>query len=229
MLRFMMMFMVFWGLFFPCSGWSAPSLVVEKTHHNFGDIVQGDQVDFTYRFQNSGDEVLEIDHLRSSCGCTAALLSARRIAPGMMGELEVKFDSAGFHGQVQKMVTFETTDPKHTAVTFTLSGRVKAELFVRPQRISWGRLSSPSQMSQVIQVINDSSETIIFQPPEVTSSAIHAKLSRRTLGAGETATLNVTAEFPDGKKRLAGYVILRSNFSSVPQMKVPVSARLLTQ
>lgn len=229
MLRFIMMLLVLIGFFLPCSVWAAPSLVVEKNHHQFGDIVQGDQVEFTYRFQNAGDEVLEIDHLRTSCGCTAALLSARRIAPGMIGELKIRFDSAGFRGQVQKMVTFETSDPKHTEVTFILSGRVKAELFVQPQRINWGRVTHTGQLIQVIEVVNDSSDTIIFQPPLVTSSAIHAKLSRRALGAGETANLEVTAEFPDGKKRLTGYVILRSDFSSVPEMKVPVSARLLTQ
>ncbi|MBN1956709.1 MAG: DUF1573 domain-containing protein [Desulfuromonadales bacterium] len=229
MQRFMMLLLMFGGVFLCGSAWAAPLLVTENTVHDFGQILQGDQLEYTFRFQNGGDEVLDIKHLRSSCGCTAALLSAHRIAPGLVGELKIRFDSQGFRGQVQKMVTFDTNDPQHGSINFTLRGLVKVQLFIEPQSINWGRVSRSDQLTRVLRIVNESAQTVVFQPPQVTSADLQATLSRLSLPAGETAILEVTANFPDLKKRLAGYVILHSNFPSVPQLKVPVSARLLTQ
>ncbi|MDX2480900.1 MAG: DUF1573 domain-containing protein [Desulfuromusa sp.] len=213
-------------LFFAGSVFAAPALVVERLNHDFGEIVQGAEATHTFRFHNAGDQVLEISRVRSSCGCTAALLTTRRLAPGSMGELRLTFNSQGFRGDVQKMVTFETNDPKHNAVNFSLRAKVKTELFLQPQRINWGVVNENSPLQAELEIINDSTHTITFQPPQITSSGIHAELFPLTIAAGDKARLKVSAEFPAGKKRLAGYVIVNSDFSNVPQLKVPVSARL---
>ncbi len=101
---------------------AAPVFVAEKNLHDFGEVTQGESTTHTFRFQNAGDEVLEISRLRSSCGCTAALLSAQRLAPGELGELKVTFNSAGFRGMVQKLITFDTNDPDHPSANFLLKG-----------------------------------------------------------------------------------------------------------
>lgn len=205
---------------------AAPTLAVEQLNHDFGDIIQGAKVEYSFRFHNAGDQVLEIGQLRSSCGCTAALLSASRVAPGMLGELRVTFNSQGFRGQVQKMVTFETNDPKHQEVTFSLRGQVKAELYFNPERINWGRVANGALLTQEVEIVNDSPEMVILQQPEVTSPELQTELLSTHIAAGQSAKLKITVEFPKELKRLAGYVIVRSNFPSVPQLKLPVSARL---
>ena len=205
---------------------AAPALVVEQLEHDFGEVIQGNRVEYSFRFQNASDQALEVSRLRSSCGCTAALLSTQRLSPGMLGELKVTFDSQGFRGQIQKMVTFETNDPKHPAVTFSLRGRVKAELYLNPERVNWGRVPRETPLSAVVEIVNDSAAMIILQQPEVTSSDIQAELSSRNLPAGQKVKLKITGKLSEKQKHLAGYVILRSNFSSDLQLKLPVSARL---
>lgn len=208
--------------------WAAPTLVVEKKSHDFGQIKQGETFDYVYRFHNAGDRALEIGQLRVSCGCTAAFLSARRLSPGMVGELRVSFDSKGFRGPISKVVSFETNDPNQPTVSFELKGEVKVDLLVNPERVSWGRVTAESELRQLLEVVNDSDRTIRLERPLTTVPNISASLSKQVLNAGEKATLEVLAEFPTGKKRLAGYVILRSDFPAVPELKVPVSARLST-
>jgi len=210
------------------SVYAAPAVVFENIKHDFGEITQGDKLTYTFRFQNAGDQVLEIGRVRSSCGCTAALLSTRRLSPGTLGELAVTFDSHGFRGRVQKVVTFDTNDPKHPSVSVVLQGVVKAELYITPQRINWGRVKAGTPLRMVIDVVNESDQTISLSPPVVTVSDLSAQLSSMTLDAGEKVSLEVTANFPHGKKRLAGYVILHSDFPAVPELRVPVSARLST-
>ncbi|MFK5927564.1 MAG: DUF1573 domain-containing protein [Desulfuromusa sp.] len=208
------------------SVFAAPELVVERLNYDLGEIIQGTESTHTFRFQNAGDQILVISRLRSSCGCTAALLTTRRLAPGAMGELKLTFNSQGFRGPVQKMVTFETNDPKHSAVTFSLQGKVTAELFLQPQRVNWGIVEKNVPLRAELEIINASPQAITLQTPEVTSTGIVAELSSLTIDPGERAQLKIAGEFPEGKKRLAGYIIINSDFPHRSQLKVPVSARL---
>jgi len=213
--------------FFSCSSvFAEPALVVERLNYDFGETMQGTKIDTTFRFQNAGDKVLEISRLRSSCGCTAALLSTHKLVPGAVGELRVTFDSQGFHGAIQKRVTFETNDPKHTAVTFGLQGNVKVELFLQPNRINWGIVKKDTPLVAELEIVNRSNKIITLQTPTATSAGIVAELSPFKIAPGEQSLLKVSAEFPTGKKRLAGYILIKSDFPSMPQLKVPVSARL---
>ncbi|MEA3363030.1 MAG: DUF1573 domain-containing protein [Thermodesulfobacteriota bacterium] len=206
-----------------------PLLVVERLNYDFGETIQGTKIDTTFRFQNAGDQVLEISRLRSSCGCTAALLSTKKLVPGAIGELRVTFDSDGFRGAIHKRVTFETNDPKHTVVTFGLQGKVKVELFLQPNRINWGIVKKNMPLLTELEIVNRSKKVITLQKPTATNAGIMAELSSLTIAPGEETQLKVSAEFPVGKKRLAGYIIINSDFPSLPQLKVPVSARLSQQ
>ena len=213
-------------LFSATFAFAAPALIVEGLQYDFGEIAQGTEISHTFRFHNAGDQILNISRLRSSCGCTAALLTTRKLVPGSMGELQLKFNSQGFRGDVQKMVTFETDDPNHSAVTFSLRGKVKAELFLQPERINWGVVKKGVGLHAEIFIINDSAQSITLQEPEVTTKGIVAELSPLIIAAGERAHLKVSAEFPAEKKRLAGYIIINSDFDHLPQLRIPVSARL---
>jgi len=212
-------------LFFYAPLWAAPTLLIETHDYDFGEIVQGETFDYTFRFQNSGDQVLEISNVRSSCGCTAALLTERKLAPGVVGELKVSFNSRGFRGKVKKMVTFETNDPQHAEVTFALGGLVTAELYITPQRVNWGTAAKGQELVGILEIVNDSKRAVTLEP-HVTSTDLKVKLSTETLAAGEKATATVTGRFADGKDRLAGYVLINTDSTSVPQLKVPFSARL---
>lgn len=205
---------------------AAPAFVVEKVVHDFGLVTQGEKLTYTYRFHNAGDQVLEIDGLRSSCGCTAALLSTNRLEPGAMGELRITFDSSGFRGQVQKVISFETSDPAHPAVSFVLNGEVKAELYVNPQRVNWGRVSPGTALRQQIEVVNDTRQKVGLRSVQASNDRFRVDASSMSVEPGQSVTVTVSAQFPDDKKRLAGYVIIHSDFPPVPELKVPVSARL---
>jgi hypothetical protein len=205
---------------------AAPAIIVEELEYDFGEIVQGTEVVHTFRFHNAGDQVLNISQLRSSCGCTAALLTTRKLAPGAMGELQLTFKSQGFRGEVQKIVTFDTNDPKHSAVNFSLRGKVKAELFSQPERINWGLVTKGTELHAEIIIFNNSAKSIRLEQPEITTDGIVAEMSPQTIASGERAHMNVSAGFPEGKNRLAGYIIINTDFPLRPQLRIPVSARL---
>ena len=72
--------------------------------YDFGKIAEGDNVEFSYRFKNSGTKPLVISEASASCGCTVPEKPEKPILPGEMGFIKVKFNSQGRPGQAHKTV-----------------------------------------------------------------------------------------------------------------------------
>lgn len=85
---------------------SGPAITWEKSVYDFGDVVQGDKVEHTFKFKNTGNESLIITNVQVTCGCTTPKGWARDpIAPGRSGEITVAFNSLGKFGKQNKVVT----------------------------------------------------------------------------------------------------------------------------
>lgn len=83
-----------------------PVISFEKKSHDFGDIYQGDKVEETFKFTNTGTEPLIITNVQVTCGCTTPKGWPRDpIAPGGKGEITIAFNSAGKMGRQNKVVT----------------------------------------------------------------------------------------------------------------------------
>jgi hypothetical protein len=68
--------------------------------------MQGDKVEHTFRFTNTGSLPLIITNVEVTCGCTTPKGWPRDpIGPGEAGELTVAFNSAGKFGLQRKVVT----------------------------------------------------------------------------------------------------------------------------
>lgn len=93
----------------------------EKKTHDFGNIVQGDKVEHTYYFTNTGNEPLIITNVQVSCGCTTPKWPRDPIPPGGQGELTVGFNSAGKMGMQNKPVTLvsNAVNPEANTISFT--------------------------------------------------------------------------------------------------------------
>jgi hypothetical protein len=110
--NFMRCFLVGILLVVSLSGYSqaekdSAEITFEKTFHDFGDIIEGDSVEYIFKFTNTGKDALEIDRIISSCSCTPAIGDTLPIPPGGTGEIKVGFKSqAGKHmGIINKQVS----------------------------------------------------------------------------------------------------------------------------
>lgn len=73
--------------------------------YDFGTIDEGDMVQYSYVFKNTGKKPLVIKSAKASCGCTIPKPSKEPIAPGETGEIPVTFNSSGKGPQVSKTIT----------------------------------------------------------------------------------------------------------------------------
>ncbi len=84
--------------------------VFQETTHDFGKVKQGDALTWEFVFTNKGDAPLVIKEVRTSCGCTAALASADKIAPGGVGKIKATFNTAGYQGRISKYIFLVSND-----------------------------------------------------------------------------------------------------------------------
>ena len=97
----------------------------EETTFNFGEATEGEVVEHTYTFTNTGKVPLVISDARSTCGCTVPEWSRDPVEPGGKGSVSVKFSTSNKSREQRKPVTI-------TANTYPASTVVYLEGFVRP-------------------------------------------------------------------------------------------------
>lgn len=103
-----------------------PIFQFETTDHDFGTINQGDIVEYTYKFKNTGNAPLIIQGAQGSCGCTVPNWTKEPIPAGGSGVVTAKFDSHGKQGTQHKTVTVvSNTWPKQTVLHFEANVTVK--------------------------------------------------------------------------------------------------------
>jgi hypothetical protein len=81
------------------------TMTFETIEHSFGDIMEGQNVEKTYTFTNTGKNPLLIDRCDVTCGCTVPSFPKEPIAPGEKGSIKVVFNSSGKSGLNNKTVT----------------------------------------------------------------------------------------------------------------------------
>jgi hypothetical protein len=67
-----------------------------------GTINEGQVVDISYRFKNTGTKPLVIKNFTVSCGCTVAEKPEQPVAPGEEGIIKASFNSKGKPGRNSK-------------------------------------------------------------------------------------------------------------------------------
>lgn len=91
-----------------------PVFSVADTAFDFGNIQEGDVVQFAFRFKNTGSKPLIISEASSTCGCTIPDYPKNPVAPGQEDILKVVFNSAGKEGRQFKPIFIQAnTMPSH--------------------------------------------------------------------------------------------------------------------
>jgi hypothetical protein len=86
---------------------------LDSTSKDFGKIQEGQKLEVAFRFKNTGDKPLVIQHVQPSCGCTVAEQSKEPVAPGAEGQIRATFNSEGRTG-VNHKTLFVAANTKGT-------------------------------------------------------------------------------------------------------------------
>jgi len=73
-------------------------VVFKDTVFMFGDVKDGESVQHTYSFKNTGEAPLSIANVVAQCGCTTPEYTHEVVAPGESGKVTATFNSSNRGG-----------------------------------------------------------------------------------------------------------------------------------
>ncbi len=101
-----------------------PKIVFETDMHDFGQLMAGETISYSFKFTNTGNADLVISGCDASCGCTVADYPKERIAPGKTGYITVSFKSQGMTGhQLKEVIVASNTQPAKTRLRISATVR----------------------------------------------------------------------------------------------------------
>ena len=104
---------------------SGPMISFDTDTIDYGEITKGSDGVRTFNFENIGDAPLEIQGVRSSCGCTIPKKPEKPIAPGEKGEITVRYDTNRV-GVFRKTITVNTNVSSNSIIALKIKGNVLA-------------------------------------------------------------------------------------------------------
>mgnify|MGYP001162162939 FL=1 len=104
---------------------SGPMISFDMETIDYGDITKGSNGVRTFTFENTGDAPLDIQGVRSSCGCTIPKKPEAPIEPGKKGEITVRYDTNRV-GIFRKTITVNTNVSNAAIIALKIKGNVLA-------------------------------------------------------------------------------------------------------
>ena len=205
---------------------AAPNLQVSSPKFDFGEIFQGEKVLHVFEFVNEGDETLKIDRVKSSCGCTAALVSEKSIPPGGKGELQANFDSARFRNTVSKTIYLYSNDPVRPIMQFYIKGTVLETVAVEPAQINFGNVVAEKLITATVLLRNQGKQTLTLGTPHATAAELVVKMPETSLASGDEVTLELQLTPKPGQTRFSCYVLVPVEGVPKNELRIPVYATI---
>ena len=215
----------------------APRVVFKELERDFGRLKQGETVSYEFIFKNEGTAPLKVTRVTTSCGCAAALVSQKEIAPGKEGRLKVSFDSRGYSGPVVKYIYFGSNDPKQPQVELTIKAEVEtgpaAKLELDRYNLDLGISLEGEESSAKLLVRNTGQLELRIEPenPEF-SFLVKNKpvIFPYRLPAGQAVEFEIKLPGRTGRTGLLrDYILLKSNDPVRPTVSIFISRYVVTK
>jgi hypothetical protein len=211
----------------PGSSQAQPRLELEPEHLAFGVLQENETREAQVTIRNTGDQVLRISEVKSTCFCTVPSLAVQEVPPGGSAVMDVLFNSMSFQGPQIKFIKITTNDPRHGLVDYLVTADIKVPLYMEPNQtlLSFSTLRAGETSSQ----------TYTFRSGEVASLEIQPRtwpqnwldIAIQPGGDPQTAQVVFTVR-PDGPVgRYRDTVRLETNVPAVPTVNLEVDIRLV--
>ncbi len=124
------------------SGMSAagPRISFDTVERNFGDVIHGESPSVELQVTNTGDAVLVLGRIDSSCGCAKGVRGSKDIAPGTSSKIFVQINTKGMYsGLHSKSIVVHSNDPERPLTTIKLNFNVVRNISIEPHAL-WASL-----------------------------------------------------------------------------------------
>ncbi|HOO76848.1 MAG TPA: DUF1573 domain-containing protein [bacterium] len=131
----------------------APRIDFAETAFNAGTVWEGDKAAHSFSFTNVGDTDLVIDRVKTSCGCTAALVTQKTVPPGAEGTIKVEFNTTRRSGNQRKTVYVYSNDPGLPNAQLEISCYVQTVAAFEPRSVVFQEVVHGEGAAQTVSLV----------------------------------------------------------------------------
>lgn len=202
-----------------------PKIVFEEKLYDFGKIYIGEIVKHGFIFKNHGSGELIITSVKSSCGCTAALVSKSNLLKGEEGEVQIKFNPGRFIGRVTKSVTVNSNDPENPAYKLTITGEIIEEVRVNPKQINFGIIRKGDSCTRNVEI--KTTPELKIEVKKVESPNPYITITQNKTADDDVYSYQVSIEKYDFIGKFNGIVFLYTSSNRQERIDIPFSGEVI--
>jgi hypothetical protein len=214
----------------------SPKVAVQQSNFDFGTISQGKSITHEFVITNNGGDLLRIDRVRATCGCTAAEPQKKELAPGESTKIKVDFNSTGRLGKQNREVFVYTNDPEKPEIKLTLTGNVLEEAAVKenagakiffPQtQHDFGVVKEGKIMDYTFKFKNTGKSTLEIKDIKTSCGCTAALASSKKIEPGKEGTLKIELDTSNRSGRMSRNITVFSNDPEEPQKILTIFAEI---
>ncbi|MCW8804855.1 MAG: DUF1573 domain-containing protein [Ignavibacteriaceae bacterium] len=213
-----------------------PTLILQQSSFDFGDIKQGDKVSHTFVISNGGGDLLKISDVKASCGCTAAAPDKRELAPGESTNLVVTFNSTGRMGKQSKTVRIYSNDPKNPEMQLSITGNVVSAsemssgvptIYFGETQHDFGKVNEGDKVNYTFNFANKGSSVLTIKDIKTSCGCTAALLSQDSLAPGKDGTIKVELDTKNRSGKMSRTVTINSNDPKDPAKVLTIYADIV--
>ena len=176
----------------------APKIYFPHPEFDFGKVDEGGDITHEFHFKNRGKGTLKISNVSTSCGCTAAVESAKEIPPGGSGTIKATYHTSGRPGLATKDIRVTSNDPKTPEYHLKLQMTVERAVEVQPEHLYMYGVKKGENRVETVRILGKAGKRLRILSVEsvqhvvgVTVVALSEEKTGRS-GAAVTVSLPVT-------------------------------------
>jgi len=210
-----------------------PTLILQQSSYDFGDIKQGEKVSHTFVLSNAGGDLLKISDVKASCGCTAAAPEKNELAPGESTNLVVTFNSAGRMGKQSKTIRIFSNDPENPELVLSFTGNVVSAtqvsdgvptIYFTETQHDFGKVNEGDKVNYTFNFANKGTSELAIKDIKTSCGCTAALLSQEKLAPGQEGTLKVELNTQNRSGKMSRTVTISSNDPKDPAKVLTIYA-----
>ena len=172
--------------------------------------------------KNTGKDSLLIADVVTSCGCTAAMVSSKALAPGDTGALVITFNSTNFVGRIDKHVTINSNDPASPHLSIDFTANVVEEVVISPRQFMFGPLKQGNTAEASITVENAGKTPLTITGYNTTTKGFVLHLPSTPITPGTTVVLKAELTASEFTPLISGHLMLLTSSPRQAEIYIPI-------
>jgi hypothetical protein len=181
-------------------------ILLEKTSHDFGQILEGDPATVEFSIKNEGTSPLIISKVQPACGCTTPDWTRDPIKPGEKGYIKASYGTSGRVGFFNKSITIYSNDESGTTHTLSIRGnvvkkveskysndelRASPKIVLTKDEFNFGKVEKGARIPFKLEVKNLGRSDLLIDQIIASCTCVKAEILPDYIKVGETVTIDL--------------------------------------